>query len=170
MACRGVLFALSEEQRDKLLSMKTDDEILDYVQEHIEEVWDEEWLQEIDKAWDAIHRCLTDGSLVPKGNNICEKCILGGEHLYGKDDYVISYVSPDQVKDVFESISEITKENFRKNYFGMKNRFLWFDLTRYDGPLDEEDFEYTWSYFEELREFYAKAAEAGRSTIFTVDQ
>ena len=38
--------------------------MLDIVQEEIEEPWDEEWLLEMDKAWDAIHRCLTDGRLV----------------------------------------------------------------------------------------------------------
>jgi Domain of unknown function (DUF1877) len=36
--------------------------------------------------------------------------------------------------------------------------------------LTEDDFEYTWAYFEDLPAFFRKAALAGRSVIFTVDQ
>ena len=31
--------------------------------EEIEDRWDRDWLVETDKAWDAIHRCLTGGTL-----------------------------------------------------------------------------------------------------------
>ena len=34
----------------------------------------------------------------------------------------------------------------------------------------EEDLEYTWSWFEGVRDIYAKAAERGRAVLFTVDQ
>jgi len=36
--------------------------------------------------------------------------------------------------------------------------------------LCEQDFEYTWAYFEGVREFYEKAAAENRWSIFTVDQ
>ena len=36
--------------------------------------------------------------------------------------------------------------------------------------LNEDDFKYTWSYFEETRKFFEKAGRAGRAVIFTVEQ
>ena len=44
------------------------------------------------------------------------------------------------------------------------------DPDQYDGPIDEEDWEYTWDYFADVQKFFAKAAEAGRAVVFTVDQ
>jgi hypothetical protein len=56
MACRGVFFALSKEDETKLLTADDSDTVVEIVTEEIEERWDEEWLQEMDKSWDAIHR------------------------------------------------------------------------------------------------------------------
>ena len=41
--------------------------------------------------------------------------------------------------------------------------------TDYAGPMDEDDFDYTWSNLEDVREFFAAAAEAERAVIFTDD-
>lgn len=38
------------------------------------------------------------------------------------------------------------------------------------GTLPEDDWEYTWGYFEDLVQFFRKAAKAGRHVVFTVDQ
>tara|TARA_R100000789_G_scaffold80776_1_gene75960 strand:+ start:876 stop:1169 length:294 start_codon:yes stop_codon:yes gene_type:complete len=56
MACRGVHFALTEEQRSQLLAIvESQGDVIGFIQEDIEELWDTEWLCETDKAWDAIH-------------------------------------------------------------------------------------------------------------------
>ena len=55
MACRGVHFALTDDDRAKLLIATRDDDVLSVVQKEIEERWDTDWLCETDKAWDAIH-------------------------------------------------------------------------------------------------------------------
>ncbi len=60
MACRGVFFALSSAEKEGLLALGSDKERIEYVQEEIEAAWDEAHLLQTDKAWDAIHRCLTD--------------------------------------------------------------------------------------------------------------
>jgi hypothetical protein len=64
MGVRGVHFALTAEESSRLMETPymDDEKIMAFVQE-IESRWDREWLQETDKAWDAIHRCLTDGKL-----------------------------------------------------------------------------------------------------------
>jgi len=61
------------------VGLDSDEKRLDYIQEKIERPWDQEPLLETDKAWDAIHRCLTDGSLEvvrsssPLGKLICRR-------------------------------------------------------------------------------------------------
>jgi Domain of unknown function (DUF1877) len=72
---------------------------------------------------------------------------------------------PEQVKQVAEAIRPLDKEWFRAAYFKI-------DSAEYTGPgqLNEQDFEYTWDWYEAVREFYEKTAAEGRWSIFTVDQ
>ena len=170
MPCRGVYFALTEDDVKKLMAADGHAAVKEIIQEHIEERWDENWLQETDKAWDAMHRCLTDGTLVCKGKTVLEKCVLGGKQLHQGSEYIISFLTPVEVNEVSETLKPIEQAWFREKYFGLRKRFLWFDLTEYDGPIDEDDFEYTWSYFEQTRKLFEKASRAGRAVIFTVDQ
>jgi uncharacterized protein DUF1877 len=165
MACRGVLFAITEDQALKLKSARGDDSVvLSIVQDEIEEAWDEAHLCETDKAWDAIHRCLGDGTL-GSGNDPLSLCILGGEHLHKDGSYIVSLLTPEQVKQVGEALRPVSKEWFRTRYFRI-------DAAGYGVPgmLNEQDFEYTWDWFEGVREYYQKAAAEERWSIFTVDQ
>lgn len=74
------------------------------------------------------------------------------------------------MKQVAAAIMPLEKTEFCRRCFGLRKRFLWFDRTDYDGPIDEEDFEYSWEYFEFMKAFFTRAAAAGRSTVFTADQ
>jgi len=163
MACRGVLFALSPDDEQKVLSCTSDAELLSLVQDDIEQRWEEKHLAETDKAWDAMHRCLTDGQLSFYDSTDLGLCILGGKPLYqDTQTYVVSYKSADQAKKAARAAAGITKDWLRDRYFRLN--------AQYDSPLSEEDFEYTWEYFEGVRDFYKKAAQDGRAVIFTVDQ
>ena len=170
MSCRGVHFSLKDEDVERLMEAANDHEVLDIVQEDIEERWDKENLAESDKAWDAIHRCLTDGTLKCKNKDIKEKMVLGGKQLYKGNDYIISFKDIDEVKEVEKAIQGIEKEWFSSKFYGLKKKFLWFSWSEYSGPLDEDDFEYTWSYFLDLKAFFKKASENNQAVIFTVDQ
>jgi hypothetical protein len=64
MSARGVHFAVTAEQLAQMLDAVGDDDRVVSIVEDIEEAWDEDFLAESDKAWDAIHRCLTDGHLL----------------------------------------------------------------------------------------------------------
>jgi hypothetical protein len=164
MACRGVHFALTDEQYKKVKSISNDDELIDLIQEEIEEDWDEDWLRETDKAWDAIHRCLTDGSLsFDSGPYPLSLVILGGKQLHQGDDYIISLVEPEQVKDVAKAICDVDKDVLYTGYKNIKQ-------VDYDGEIGEEDFDYTWSWFKELPSLFIKAAKQNRAVLFTVDQ
>ena len=162
MACRGVHFAITQEYVARLEAAPGDDARL-LTLEEIEEKWDEQWLYQTDKAWDAIHRCLTDGKLeYDNGEYPYGLCILGGQLLYSKSDYIISLKNPAQVKDVALALSKINKNLFYQRYVNLAKD--------YGGDLSDGDFEYSWDWFKGLDSFFAKAAEATRYVVFTVDQ
>ncbi len=170
MACRGVYCALTDDEARKLLTAETDPEVLAIVQETIEREGGTHWVHETDKAWDAMHRCLTDGTFECKGKSILEKCVLGGRPLYRGKEYLVSFLSPDEVRDVSNALRPIQQDWFRENYFGLKRKFLWFDRTGYEGTIDEDEFQYTWACFEDTRIFFQRAAGGHRAVIFTAGQ
>ncbi len=171
MACRGVYFALTDEEAKQLLALRGDEAVLEFIQEGVESRWDEEWLREVDKAWDAIHRCLSGGDLSRRGRSALEKFVLGGKQLHAGSEYIISFLTASEVRAVLEAVAPLEKQWFRDRYFSLKKtNLMTFRIDLYDGPLDEEDFEYSWSYFDEARTFFRKVADAGRSLIFSVDQ
>ena len=170
MACRGVFFALTKEEEAKLLAAPDSDAVVEIITEEVEERWDREWLVEMDKSWDAVHRCLGDGSLRRSQSSLTSKAVLGGRQLSTGADWIISYLAADEVKQVAIAIATIDQLEFRRRYFGLKKKFLWFDRTEYDGPIGEEDFDSSWSNFVDMRLFFAKAAAAHRPIIFSVDQ
>ena len=56
--------------------------------------------------------------------------------------------------------------HFRERYFKINRENYGFASEQ----LSEDDFEYVAGWFEELKQFYAKVATAGRAVVFTVDQ
>ena len=167
MSFLGVHFAIEEPEVQKLKSLRNDRERLTYVQDELEEHYlgsDREHAAETDKAWDAIHRALTDGNLThhdskyPYGH-----VILGGESLYSEDDYIMSLKTPAQVHEVLGVLQSITQEQFRLLYFSIPQE-------NYGRPLTEEDFEYSWSYLKNLLPFWKLASAEGRYVLFTADQ
>jgi len=112
MACRGVLFALSSSEEERLLALKTDSERIDYIKEEIEEAWDESHLLQTDKAWEAIHRCLTDGTLtVCRSSNPLGKPIIGGIQLHSDiQTYIINLIERGELPEISTALKEVTKE------------------------------------------------------------
>lgn len=118
---------------------------------------------ETDKAWNAIHRCLTDGTLLyVSGEYPLNHCICGGRQLLRGPDYTISYVSAFQVKDVDAAMQAVDSDWMRRRYNQL-------DASAYDEvEIGEDDFEYTWENFRELTCFYRVAAENDCAVLFTV--
>src|SRR5262245_55759402 len=101
MACLGVHFALTKEQADHLLGTP-DDDVNAFLLEFIEEIQEARslaWRQPTEHAWDAIHRCLTDGQL-KHGLTPFHNCILGSGNLYDGGDYVVNFLNVEEVKEV----------------------------------------------------------------------
>ena len=163
MACRGVFFAITPAQAEALESAEDDDDLMALVEE-IEEAWEADNVAECDKAWDAMHRSLTDGQLeYGNGPHPLSLCVLGPNQLYEGDDYIVSLVSPSQVVEVSTALQAITVEWFREQYRTVVPH-------DYAPEYGDDDMEYTWEWFQGVRELYAKAAARGRAIVFTVDQ
>ncbi len=164
MACLGVLFAIEPDEALRLLAATSDDEVRTIVQDEIEERWDEAWLVELDNAWDAIHRCLSDGTLSEHGSRRPSRlAVLGGRRLHKEADYIISLVTPEEAKAVASDIAAIDEAWLHARYDAI-------DANDYGYPKSAEDFDYTWEYFQSLPQFFKRAGDAGRYVIFTVDQ
>src|SRR4029077_776609 len=113
--------------------------------------------------WDAIHRTLTDGKIGwDNGTFPLSHVILGGEVIYELDDYIMSLKTPGEVKTIADALRSISEDEFRRRYFGI-------DPADYPFSLAEE-YEYTWSWFQRVRDLYYRAAEAGRYVLFTASQ
>ena len=164
MSCLGGFRAITKEALDRLREVPRADRVPDYLDEEMEQ----EDLYDLDKAWDAIHRCLTGGRL-EYGNAPAPGCwvILGGEVLRGDreggGDYIVVCKSPGQVRQVSQFLEGLTEEAFRKLYFAI-------DPEAYGFELSGEDFEYTWGYLADSLPFWKNAAEKGLYVLFDVDQ
>jgi hypothetical protein len=166
MACRGVFFALSSSQREQLLALTSDSERLQYIQEDVEAAWDEAHLLQTDKAWDAIHRCLTDGTLtIARSSSPLGKLIVGGTQLYSDtQSYIANLIEHGELSEISAALKTVTKEWMKGRYDQLQNT---------DYPQEfasEQDWEYTWEWFSGIPEFIARADVEGRTVLFTADQ
>jgi hypothetical protein len=158
----GVHFAITPEHEDLLLAAvdEGNTEAVEALLEDIEEGWDDDALKvDTDKAWDAIHRCLTGGSLDPdSGEYPLSHAVLGGRHLH--EDYYVVYLSAAQVRDVARALRGVDRAWLRA-------RFDTIDDPDYHGARDDADFKYTWDNLVDVKAFYDRAAVAARAVIFT---
>ena len=167
MSCLGVHFALAVDDVNTLRGIDDEGERLSHLQEEIEERYMAKpgtYAAESDKAWDAMHRALSDGHLSWDGGIYpLNHTVLAGELLYTSDDYIMSLKTPAQVKEIAASLALITEDDFRVRYNAIP-------ADEYGFPLDEDDFAYTWEWFQGVRELYKRAAIESRYVLFTADQ
>lgn len=159
MSGRGVLFAIDDEELAKLGDAKTDDEVRAIVA-GIEERWENAC--ELDKAWDAIHRALTDGKLaLDNGREPLRFGVLGGAVLVEGEDVIVSVKAADEVHALAAALAAWDRGRFRAAYYKI-------DRSEY-GDLDEDDLEYCFAYFQSLVAFYREAAAEERAVVFAAD-
>jgi hypothetical protein len=167
MGCLGVHFALTSDEISALEGFADDADRLSYLLNQIETPYFEEpksYIAESDKSWDGMHRTLSDGRLTWTGGTYpLNHTVLGGKSLYGQNDFIMSLKTPPQVKDIAGALVLLTKIEFRRMYDLI-------DAKNYDGELSDEDFDYTWSWFQGVRDLYTRAAAENRYVLFTADQ
>jgi len=161
----GIHFAITPETVEKVLNAQSDIDKSNIIQQ-LESVWgwndNDPWVYQTDKAWDGIHRCLTDGSL-DSGHGPLAKFILGGTSVYKGSDYIMCLISPEDAHDAATAAKELDEAWLRSKYFKLSE-----DDVGY--PIHEDDFEYTWENFRGLPGFFQRAADAGKWLLFTASQ
>ena len=158
----GVHFALTAAQLKRIRAARGDDDAVLELLEEIEDAWDAEWLVQSDKAWDAMHRALADGQLTFEGGKQHAPLglvVLGGESMVEDDDETVVLLEPSSVAAAAQAMTKLTEECFRERYFRL--------CPGYAPEFGDEDFDYTWSHLRSVRDFFAKAAKAKRSIVFT---
>lgn len=169
MAGRGALFAITAEQREKLLAAPDDEAKIEYVQEEIEEAWDEAHLCETDKAWHEIHLALRrqdrseEGTQLPdpKGDPAALAICGSRQVLEDSEDYMIGLVEPEEVPRIAAALAAIDQSAFAALYDA--------HCRDVEPEYDDDGLEYSWHYFQALRDFYKAQAGNGRTVIFSVD-
>ena len=161
MRGQGIHYALDIVERHLLEEINSDRGLFSFM-ELIMRGRDKKWLQLTDKAWEAIHRCLADGTFDYRWSaDPLYNCILSGDNLYEgqPETWYVTELNPQEVKEVAAAIKPITKGDMRRRYFAI-------DPKEYGFPLSEEDFQYTWHWFVPLRAFYQRAAGDERGALF----
>lgn len=166
MSGLGVLLALEQAAVDRLLAEPDHDARREWLVDVVEADLFErspQWACDVDVAWDAIHRALTDGDLDwENGTEPLNLVILGGEQLYDENDAILSLKSPAQVQAIATALPTVTPALFKAGYQRIPS-------DDYDGMKGLEDYQSVWDEFSELRLFYQRAADAGRWVVFSVD-
>jgi hypothetical protein len=162
MGCLGVLFALTRKQLERLLEANSDDQVKKQVRD-MSEKGCYDFLVDTDKSWDAIHRCLSDGTLDFEGGTYpLNHCILAGKQLHEGKNYIVSFKRPDEVRDIAAALKKVTEPWFRERYFA---------LTKTDFPQEiclDDEWDYTLHYLKHITEFYQQATMTERAVIFKV--
>lgn len=113
----------------------------------------------VDKGWDPVHRCLTNGNL-HYGSSPRYRCVLGNKNLMGEESYqFVNYLKPAQVARTRDALDETDEPFLRRNYDKI-------DPDDYTWEKSEEDFGYILHFFKMIRRFYRRAAKAHRPVLF----
>jgi hypothetical protein len=121
----------------------------------------------MDKAWVAIHRALSDGTLYGTlGEPPLDMAVLG-DHLICQtdaDDFVyLKY--PAEVMDIATALQEMSREEFEGKLAALPGTDE--DAEALGLSVVPEDIEYVWPYFEDMRAFYKRAAAEGLAVLFS---
>jgi hypothetical protein len=163
----GLLLALDRDTVDALERAGSDEAVLAVVEELEDAVnpeLDERLWVDAGTDWDAIHRCLTDGTLRPgNGSFPLNRTILGGRELYQGDDRFVGLTEAGEVGSVAAALEQVSEATMRWAYDAL-------DPEDYGSELSEEDFESVWETFQWVRELWTHAAKAGLAVMFTAAQ
>lgn len=121
----------------------------------------------MDKAWLAIHRALSDGTLFGTlGEPPLDMAVLG-DHLICRteaDDFVYLKHSPEVIV-IAEALRNVSHGEFRDRLAALPEADE--DAEAFGLDLVPEDIEYVGPYFEDMREFYQRAAAVELAVLFS---
>ncbi len=167
MSMIGNYFMLDEETVNKIKNKEISVESLIYDEN---DNVDEEITLDIDKTWHAIHFMLTGDAGVSNDQDLLLKTVIGGEPI---SDEEVGYspallITKEEVNKINDHIQNISEHDFR-NMFNFKDLI---ENEIYPVMNNEDEgifFQYVWSYFERLKDFYNRAAKAEKCLLFYIN-
>ena len=160
---RGFHIALSREHAKRLFAIKDDASILKFLEElkATPEMKKSGRILDSGTAWDAIHRCLTDGELDPAGGEFpLNHAVLGGKELHRGPDSTAVLIRPDMTRFIADALEELTEDDLRKKFMALNPQ-------SYREPIDEKHFMQIWIVMQDLKVFFQAAAENLEAVVFT---
>ena len=129
----------------------------EFVQERIRE-GQFQFIAETNRSIDALHRCLTNGTMTASSEYYPFNKVVAGKQLYHWG-YIVFFVTRQEVADVAKALSTIDPLELRQRYATLAE-------TDYQNDMEEGEDEWMVEYFLRLREFYRHTAEAQRPAAF----
>jgi hypothetical protein len=115
-------------------------------------------------AWNAIHRCLTEGTLDPTAGEFpLNHAILGGRRLHRNPEFEAIMVRPDITPHVAEALHHMKREE-------VHSRYQKIDPADYGQPLSITDFDRVWNALQQVRQLFEDAANERCAVLFTVER
>jgi hypothetical protein len=159
----GFHIALSREHAKRLFAIKDDPSLAQFLEElrSLPEMRRSGRLLDSGTAWDAIHRCLTEGELDPAAGEFpLNHAVLGGKQLHRGPDSTAVLVRPDMTRFIADALEELNEDDVRKEFFAL-------DPKSYREPIDEKHFMQIWIKLQDLKVFFQAAAENLEAVVFT---
>jgi hypothetical protein len=166
MPKRGTFYAITTEEAERLLSLAGND--ADLAKEALDlytfERQRAHFITPVDKTWDPIHRCLSDGTLrnIGAGNTPLSQCVLGARHLPAGAQTIVCFIAADQVPQISEALQNVEIHWFISKFSSLGSH-------GYTGAINREELEFAWEYFTNIRNLYERAAVANRAIVFVAD-
>lgn len=133
-------------------------------------IYDEEtenpMLIDIDKAWDGIIFLLT-GQSIDNADHPLLRVLFSGQIIDEEQDFGYGpahYLTPEQVAELNNEISEITTSDLKRKYDPEKMTELEVYPTIWEQEGDDA-FEYLREYFKSLQKVYSDATENGEAVV-----
>ena len=166
MKGQGAHIILTREDAKKVFSATDDTSVRKVVTElrNSKKHRDGKLVLETGASWNAIHRCLTEGTLEPgAGEFPLNHAILGGRRLHQGTDYEAIMVRPDIVPHIAEMLHHVKRETIHEAYHKI-------DPADYGQQLTITDFDRIWNSLQQIRQLYEDAASERCAVLFTVER
>ncbi|WP_073348176.1 DUF1877 family protein [Bacteroides congonensis] len=162
MSRLGVLYALNEDELNKLRSIPQE-ERYNYMLDEIEELLLKTARGcELVKAWEGIQYCL-GGGVWNEENSVPTNIVFGGEFLVETDDEIITLKN---YSDVVQIVTYLRQNNLHEI---IRKNFPLIDEQEYTLPKNDDNLNYLLDWSRDILSFYENAQKERCSVIFTVD-
>lgn len=160
MGMTGSYIAVDDTLLNQIIS--GEESLLDFIDSDAYETLD------IDKSWHAVHYLLcgeiSDGE-PPMGYAVP---MLNENNIDCEEDFIGAfYLTPRQVEEASGFLNALSDDDLKKMYdFGSMLKDEIYPLTEDDE--ESEIYEYIYSYLEEIKEYFGRAAEKSLAVIFYI--